>query len=159
MMAVLRDHGGAADDAAPADFGPTLCLHPGTAQTAASMVAHLHPDGVVAWCGLVTPCVGVFLPFFVDAAVPEELARGGATFSDASPWWRMKRLLDRAAGNWGESFPRLRGHWREWQQALLGEAADRRKDSCDHKSLWVIRNVARLLTEIAALERDFGLAR
>ncbi len=123
------------------------------------MVAHLHKDGVIAWCSLVTPCISIFLPFFVDAAVPEALAQGAATFTSASPWWRIKRLLNRAAKNWGESFPRLRAHWQEWQQALLREAADYRKDSCDHKSMWVNRNVTRLLTEIAALERAFGLDR
>ena len=42
---------------------------------------------------------------------------------------------------------------------LLREAADYRRDSCDHKSMWVIRNVTRLLAEIAALERAFGLDR
>jgi dipeptidase len=159
MMTMLRDHGGAATTKAPGDFGPTLCAHPGTGQTAASMVAHLHRDGIIAWCSLVTPCIGVFLPFFVDASVPEALAQGAATFTPASPWWRVKRLLNRAAENWGESFPRIRAHWQEWQQALLREAADYRKESCDHKSMWVIRNVTRLLTEIASLERALGLDR
>ena len=95
----------------------------------------------------------------MDASVPEALAQGAATFTPASPWWRIKRLLDRAAENWAGSYPRLRAHWRGWQQALLREAEDHRKDSCDHKSIWVNRNVARLLTEIAALERAFGLVR
>jgi dipeptidase len=159
LMAMLRDHGGAAETQAPATFGPTLCVHPGTGQTAASMVAHLHRDGVIAWCSLVTPCTSVFLPFFVDAAVPEALAQGAAAFTPASPWWRLKRLLDRAADNWGEAFPRLRAHWPGWQQALLREAVDYRKAPCDDKSMWVNGNVTRLLTEIAALERAFGLDR
>jgi dipeptidase len=157
MMAILRDHGGAADAKSPAAFGPTLCAHPGTGQTAASMVAHLHPDGVIAWCSLVTPCISVFLPFFVDADVPEALAQGKATFTATSPWWRIRRLLDRAARNWKESYPRLRSHWQEWQQTLLREAAEHRKDSCDHKTMWVGRNVTRLLAELAALERTFAL--
>ena len=46
-----------------------------------------------------------------------------------------------------------------WQQALLREAADYRKESSDHKSMWVNRNVTRWLTEIAALERAFGVER
>jgi dipeptidase len=158
MMTMLRDHGGAAEGKAPADFGPTLCVHPGKGQTAASMVAHLHKDGIIAWCSLVTPCISVFLPFFVDGSVPEELAKGEATFTPASQWWRIKRLLDKAAENWGESFPRIRVHWQEWQQALLREAADYRKESTDHKTMWVIRNVTKLQTEIAALERAFGLS-
>ncbi len=57
MMTMLRDHGGAAEAKAPDTLGPTLCVHPGTAQTAASMVAHLHKDGIIAWCSLVTPCI------------------------------------------------------------------------------------------------------
>jgi dipeptidase len=159
MMSILRDHGGAAEAQAPAAFGPTLCAHPGAGQTAASMVAHLRRDGTIAWCSLVTPCTSIFLPFFVDASVPEALARGAATFTPASPWWRLKRLLDRAADSWGASFPRIRAHWHGWQQALVREAAQHRNATCDHKSMWVNRNVTRLLTEVAALERAFGLDR
>lgn len=159
MMTMLRDHGGAAEAKGPAAFGPSLCAHPGTGQTAASMVAHLRRDGVIAWCSLVTPCISLFLPYFVDASVPEALAEGAATFTGASPWWRIKRLLDRATDNWEESFPRLRAHWQEWQQALLREAENYRKESSDHRSIWVNRNFARLMTEIAALERAFGLDR
>jgi dipeptidase len=159
MMTMLRDHGGQAEAKRPGASGPTICVHPGAGQTAASMVAHLHKDGIIAWCSLVTPCIGVFLPLFVDAAVPEALAQGDATFAAASPWWRIKRLLSRAAENWGESFPRIRAHWQEWQQALLREATDYRKQSSDHKSIWVNRNVTKWLTEVAALERAFGLER
>jgi hypothetical protein len=97
------------------------------------MVAHLHKDGLIAWCSVVTPCIGIFLPFFVEASVPEELAQGAATFTAASPWWRVKRLLDHAAKSWAESFPRLRAHWQEWQQVLLREATkyrDRHAGAC-----------------------------
>jgi dipeptidase len=159
MMSFLRDHGGVAEMQAPATFGPTLCMHPGTGQTAASMVAHLHTDGIIAWCSLVTPCTSVFLPFFVDAAVAAVLAQGAATYTPASPWWRLKRLLDHAANNWGESFPRLQAHWHDWQQTLLREAPDYRRANHEHKSRWVNHNVTRLLTEIATLERAFGLDR
>ena len=157
MMAFLRDHGGADDRQAPSRSGPTICMHPGTGQTAASMVAHLHRDGVIAWCSLVTPCLSIFLPFFVDASIPEALAQGNATFSATAPWWRIKRLLDRATENWGESAPRIRAHWQEWQQALLREAAQHRRATADHKTMWMNDNVTRLLREITTLERAFGL--
>lgn len=45
-------------------------------------MAHLHKDGVIPWCSFVTPCIGVFLPFFVDASVPESLAQGAATLTE-----------------------------------------------------------------------------
>ena len=157
MMSFFRDHGGEGETHVPSRFGPTLCAHPGTGQTAASMVAHLHDDGIIAWCSLVTPCTSVILPFFVDATVPEVLAQGAATFAPASPWWRMKRLLNHAAENWGESFPRIRAHWQDWQQTLLREAVHYRSATADHKSMWMNSNVTRLLTEIAALESALGL--
>jgi secernin len=158
MMAMLRDHGGGEEAKVPGSSGPTICVHPGTGQTAASMVAHLHQDGIIAWCSLVTPCLTVFLPFFVDASVPESLAQGAATFAASSPWWRTKRLLTRVTEKWDESFPRVRSHWQEWQQTLLREGPGYRKESADHKAMWVNRNFDRFLTEIAALERTFGLA-
>jgi dipeptidase len=157
MMAFLRDHGGSDESRAPTAVAPTICVHPGTGQTAASVVAHLHRDGVIAWCSLVTPCTSIFLPFFVDACVPDSLAQGAATFAPTSPWWRLKRLLGRASDNWRESFPRIRAHWQDWQQELFREAPQHRGDTVDHKTMWVNRNVTRLLTEIAALERAFGL--
>jgi dipeptidase len=116
MMAFLRDHGDAGPERAPGRAGPTLCVHPGTAQTAASMVAHLHADGIIAWCSLATPCTSIFLPFFVDAAVPEALAQGAGSFTPASPWWRLKRLMGHASENWSESFPRIQAHWRDWHR-------------------------------------------
>jgi hypothetical protein len=47
----------------------------------------------------------------------------------------------------------------DWQQALLREAAHYHSATCDHKSTWINSNVTRRLTEIAALERAFGLDR
>ncbi len=157
MMAMLRDHGGAAEANAR-----TLLQHdpvPAPRQGpdyVASMVAHLHKDGFTAWCSLVTPCVLGLPVFFLWTLGPRVTGRrSAATFSSSSPWWRIKRLLNRAAENWGESFPRMRAHWHDWQQALLREAGDHRKESADHKSMWVNRNVTRLLTEITMLERAF----
>ncbi|MBV9437310.1 MAG: hypothetical protein JOZ44_14725, partial [Acidobacteria bacterium] len=121
-------------------------------------VAHLQRDGVIVWCSLVTPCMSIFLPMFVDASIPESLAQGNATFSATSPWWRIKRLLDHAAANWGERMPRLRAHWQDWQQSLLRDAAQYRGAAADHKSRWMNDNVTRLLREIGTLERALGLA-
>jgi secernin len=161
MMSFLRDHGDG-DRRTPANFGPTVCMHPQPptgGQTAASMVAHLHPAGTTVWCSLVTPCISIFLPFFVDAAVPDVLAVGADRFSATSPWWRLKRLLNRAAESWATSFPRLRDHWRDWQESLLREAEQYRAASRDHKSLWVQSNVTRFVDELTTLERTLGVER
>ena len=44
-------------------------------------------------------------------------------------------------------------------QVMLREAAQYRSATSDHKSMWVNSNVTRLLREIVALERAFGLDR
>ncbi len=74
-----------------------VCMHADpVGTTTASMIAHLPPgeDAVTTyWGSLGSPCVGVFLPFYLDGGVPEVLGRGGERPSSDSPWWGFKRLL------------------------------------------------------------------
>lgn len=157
LMTFLRDHGADPDPGGPATWGPTLCMHPGIGQTAASMVVHLRRQGFTAWCSLVTPCVSVFLPFCIDAAVPAALARGAATFSADSPWWRIKRLLDFAAADWGRWFPRIRALWDAWEHPLLLEEVAYQSAGCEERNAWVDANVSKLLREVHELERELGV--
>jgi dipeptidase len=160
MMAFLRDHAGDPHWKPGMPSEPTICVHSGPGrggQTAASMVAHLQEDGVTAWCSLVTPCISVFLPVFLDAEVPAALARGDATFSAASPWWRIKRLGEHAAQDWETWFPRIRSRWEEWERALLRDAPRYQRASSQEKSRRLSDQVARLTRELDELERETGL--
>ena len=74
MMAMLRDHGEVADSKKPGESGPTICVHPELPDRGQHGGA-LRKDGIIAWCSLVTPCISIFLPFFVDAGVPEVLCK------------------------------------------------------------------------------------
>jgi len=70
--------------------GVTVCMHiPGFQATTASMVCELPLDGgpLRAWACLGSPCVGVYVPFFVPV-VPEFLA-------DVEHWQRSTELRDR----------------------------------------------------------------
>jgi len=155
MMALLRDHGPAAGPGNAPTGEPSLCMHPGLGQTAASMVVQLRRDGCIAWCSLVTPCVSVFLPFPIDSDVPAVLARGTATYSADSPWWRIKRLLAGALDSWQTRWPVIRARWDALEQALLGEAAEYQTASRDERCQWVSNNMTRLLGELDELERDY----
>src|SRR5262245_52158927 len=77
----------------------SLCMHADPLDnTTASMVASLpaDPDALVPIAvSLGSPCVGTFLPVFLEAEVPAALAAGPAEPDDASLWWRLRRLLDR----------------------------------------------------------------
>jgi hypothetical protein len=105
LVATLRDHGqgpwgaprGAADRWHPLPAEPgadargvTVCMHVrGFQATTASMVASLG-DGDTpprAWVCLGSPCVGVYVPVFVDAPVRE--------LADAGEWERFAQLRTR----------------------------------------------------------------
>jgi dipeptidase len=159
MMAFLRDHGDDPHWKPGSSPGPTICVHPGPrrgGQTAASMVAHLREDGVTAWCSLVTPCISVFLPVFLDAEVPATLARGESAFDPASLWWRIQRLEELATHDWETWQPRIRARWEEWERALLRDAGQHRHAGSEEKSRWLSENVARLRKDLGAWEREIG---
>jgi dipeptidase len=118
LMAALRDHyGRAACDPAVADDDPeryAVCMHAApVGTTTASMVARLAVDDrpLVAWASLGSPCVGVFLPCYVDADLPVALAQGDAVANDDSPWWRFHALLAAVASDFPRHAPRVRAVW------------------------------------------------
>jgi dipeptidase len=115
LKRALRDHYGRptpATDLTPADpqyF--SVCMHAepvGT--TTASMIAQIPTVGdgpLVYWASLGSPCVGAFIPLYVDADIPAVLSRGGAQ-PDDSPWWLLKKLLTRVEADWSRYAPRVR---------------------------------------------------
>jgi dipeptidase len=90
----------------------SVCMHAepvGT--TTASMIARLPPDTaepLLYWASLGSPCVGAFVPLFVDGDFPESLTRGGEQPSADSLWWRFKRLLIAIETDWEEKAPSVR---------------------------------------------------
>jgi hypothetical protein len=88
LAATLRDH----TDANGSGF--SVCLHRPDfhAQTTASMIVDLRADGgpTRVWSCLGNPCVGVYVPMFPPAVVPE--------LADENQWHRFVRLRDRVEG-------------------------------------------------------------
>lgn len=126
LRAALRDHYGGVGrsrDLTPADpqyF--SVCMHADpVGTTTASMIARIppHPDEPLTyWASLGSPCVGAFLPLYVDGDVPAELSRGGERPSDDSPWWRTKRLLTAVEHDWARHAPRVRVTLDEFEAEL-----------------------------------------
>jgi hypothetical protein len=52
------------------------------------------------------------------------LARGGATASDDSPWWRCKTLLTLIERDWPRHAEPVRAYWGDFEAMVVGEAAD-----------------------------------
>lgn len=116
LKAALRDHygrSGPALDLTPAEpryF--SVCMHAepvGT--TTASVIAEIPPaadEPLTYWASLGSPCLGVFVPLYVDADVPAALGRGGEHPSGDSPWWQAKRILTLVEADWPQRAPRVR---------------------------------------------------
>lgn len=164
LRTALRDHyGGQAHRAADAPdderfFG--VCMHADpVGTTTASMIARLSndPDDLLRyWGSLGSPCVGVFLPYYVDGELPAALARGGVDPAPDAPWWRFKQLLTLVEADVPGRAAHARAFWDELEQVIEGEAAE-----VEHKAVRLRRagqsdSASRLLTRF--MEANVALA-
>jgi dipeptidase len=132
LCAALRDHYDGPlhpPGCTPADERYfTVCMHADpVGTTTASMLARLPEDPADLlryWGCLGSPCVGVFLPYYIDGELPSVLARGGAAHAPDAPWWRCKDLLTLVERDFAGRGPRVRAYWAELEQVLAGEAVE-----------------------------------
>ena len=164
LRAALRDHYGTnahrAAEAPDDERFFAVCMHADpVGTTTASMIARLPEDGddlLRYWGSLGSPCVGVFLPSYVDGELPAALARGGAEPTPDAPWWRFKHLLTLVEADVPRRGPHARAFWDEFEHMLDGEAAE-----VEHKVLRLRRagqhdSAARLLTRF--MDANLALA-
>ncbi|HEV7730757.1 MAG TPA: C69 family dipeptidase [Candidatus Binatia bacterium] len=131
MHAILRDHDADGLVRRPRAFDDehffTLCMHADPLDnTTAAMVAPLprDPDAVTAtWVCLGSPCIGVFLPLWLQAEVPAILAQGGAESDATSPWWRTRALLSLVERDFARWVPVVRRRLDPFEQAVRDEVA------------------------------------
>ncbi len=119
--------------------GPTaLCQHgiaPGEGATVSSWVADLSADPrslPLAWCAFGPPCVGVYLPLFLDADLPADLG-GGPDGLAGKCWWKvqaigkaLRRDPDRS-GLVREIFGRLQACFDQETEEFAAEAGARKE--------------------------------
>ena len=108
MMAILRDHGEAADWSPENTAGRTICMHaaqgPRRSQSVASMVSEVGADRAVHWVTATSaPCTSLFKPVLVETGAPPVGPAPSDTYDEQSLWWRHERLhrallADHAAG-------------------------------------------------------------
>jgi secernin len=130
--------------------------------TTASMIARLSCDGddlLRYWGSLGAPCVGIFLPWYVDGELPPPLARGGETASAESPWWRFDALLMLAERDWAHLGPQVRAYWDDLERVLDGEAAEVESKAIRLRRAGQRDAAARLLTRFMEANLALALAR
>jgi secernin len=133
MMALLRDHadGDSDKNAFVTDITPGhgICMHAeggeGLSNTAASLVAELCDDGSrlpIYWTGMYSPCLGIFLPTFIEGELPKALSYGDAEQSDYSVWWLFRRLAKAVLKAPERRVADVRAEWAPLQAALFKTA-------------------------------------
>ena len=174
MTALLRDHSDGENPKEPfCNELPTsisICVHyrgERRGNTAASLVADLCSDGSrlpVYWCSLYSPCLGVFLPMFIEGQVPQLLSVGGASPSNESPWW-LFRALERRVRH-GDQFDSqlvddIRSTWAQLQEELLASAYQIATECKELIDSGQRETASRLLTEYMGcnVDRALSLAR
>ncbi|MDP6402440.1 MAG: C69 family dipeptidase [SAR202 cluster bacterium] len=170
MISTLSDHADGTSPGEPFQSEITLprsiCMHywgEGTGNTAASLVADLCSDGSrlpVYWCSLYSPCLGIFLPTFIEGEVPSVLAVGGENPSDDSPWW-LFRKLGNIVKNDMKFDPGLvsaiRAEWAGFQEELLESAYDMAAGAQRLIAEGQADQASRRLTEYMRLNTDRAL--
>ncbi len=158
MRTALRDHydgpfylpGRSPDD----ERYFAVCMHAepiGT--TTASMIARLTDDAgdlLRYWGSLGSPCLSVFLPYYVDGELPPALGRGGEHPSDDSPWWLFKRLLGRVERDWERHAPRVRETWDDFERRIASRAAAVEGEALEHRTRGQHDAATVLLTQFMA---------
>jgi len=169
LRGILRDHYDAGTVHRPRPFDDprffSLCMHADPLDnTTAAMVARLPRDpGAVAtvWVCLGSPCVGAFLPCYLEGTVPDVLARGGETPDEGSPWWTMRALLSLVERDVARFGPLVRARWDDFEGGLAREAAGietGRTPSGTVLTDFMRRAVEKFLAEADALVREIGAA-
>jgi hypothetical protein len=93
--------------------------------TTAAMVTSLPADDGPAaiWCCLGSPCIGAFLPCYLEGPLPAPLTTGGAEPEPGSGWWRMRELLTAVEADFAARAPLVRARWDAFETALADRPA------------------------------------
>ncbi len=133
MMSLLSDHADGDSDSngfvTRPDPGHGICMHSqggeSLGNTAASMVAELCDDGSrlpIYWTSMYSPCLGIFLPTFIEGDLPRALSFGTAEQSDYSVWWLFRRLAKAVLQAPDRRVSDVRSEWVPLQATLVKTA-------------------------------------
>ncbi len=165
LQRTLRDHYGA--PAPLVHLGPgderyfSVCMHAepvGT--TTASMVAHIPADEQLPlyWASLGSPCVGAFIPLFLDLPLPAALTTGGAEASVESAWWTCKQLLTRVEADWATRATVVRDTLDHFEMDLTERMARTGivQRPAEERATFVQETVERLMAEVHRLHAQLS---
>ena len=101
IIFILKDHADGEKENIAQNFldTRTICTHypdpDSDGNTAASLVSELHSDNTqlnIHWTSMYSPCLGIFLPMFIEGEIPKVLSIGNQNYNHKSPWWAFRSL-------------------------------------------------------------------
>tara|TARA_B100000029_G_C17608388_1_gene968266 strand:- start:688 stop:2013 length:1326 start_codon:yes stop_codon:yes gene_type:complete len=101
IIFILKDHADGEKENISQNFldTRTICTHypdpDSDGNTAASLVSELHTDNTqldIHWTSMYSPCLGIFLPMFIEGEIPKVLSIGNQNYNHKSPWWAFRSL-------------------------------------------------------------------
>jgi len=166
VRGMLRDHFDAGAVHRPRPFEDpehfSVCMHStGISYTTASMVVPLGRDAPrprAMWMCLGNPCMGAFLPLYLEGRVPTQLAHGGAIAEPTSPWWRLHALRTLAERDIARHAPLVRARWDEFEAGLVREATELEERVAGPRELtaFMARALTAYLAHADALVQDIA---
>jgi dipeptidase len=163
LRRALRDHYGR--PAPLAELDPTneesfsVCMHADPVGTTTASVVVRLPGGdepLIYWASLASPCVGAFVPLFVDAEVPALLGAASEQPSDDCPWWQCKRLLEAVERDWAAHLRRVRAVLDPFEERVAEEAIGVAHGSIAEKTVFMQRTADEMLEHVRQLRRDLS---
>jgi dipeptidase len=167
VRSMLRDHYDAGRVHRPRPFEDvhhfSVCMHsPGISHTTAALVAPLAANDrrpCALWACLGNPCLGMFLPLYLQGRVPPRLALGGSEADATSPWWRLHRLRTLTERDPARFGPIVRARWDELEHTLAREAAQLEDTAppADRLTIFMERSVDAYLVRADAIMQEISL--
>lgn len=108
VISILRDHSDGENPNESQHFldTKTICMHypnpNADGNTAASLVSELYSDNSqldIHWTSMYSPCLGIFLPTFIEGEIPKLLSIGSDIYDSKSPWWSFRILEESCRTN------------------------------------------------------------
>ena len=101
VIFILKDHSDGENSNISQNFldSRTICMHypdsNSDGNTAASLVSELHSDNSqldIHWTSMYSPCLGIFIPMFIEGEIPKILSIGNHDYDPKSPWWAFRSI-------------------------------------------------------------------
>lgn len=185
IMAILRDHYEDTFLDGP-QFHPylpdflTLCMHDSPAKftwgnTATSVVVELsrkndYPPPI--WLAYLPPCSSIYIPFFLNAQVPEVVTKTGKAglnvfqpeeaptdeFDPDSLWWRLNRLVEEIATHPGHRIKEVRKQFDPLEKQFMTLIESNGNSlSSEDKTKIMQQQVKKVLKGIEAIEKAWNV--